>query len=118
MIRNSTSVIVVILLVGVTCAAASGSGAVARQSVRLEVIPVVEVDLSPLSENESSTNEDQTATGEVEFGEAPLVVSPEGYGAKITVTSEPGMSVEVSVEAHAEDGHYPKAAIRLTLTDP
>jgi hypothetical protein len=106
------------LLSWAACALASGPGAVTRQSVRLEVIPAVEAGLNPLSESTNCADADQTTTDEVEFGLASLVVSPGGYDAKVTVTSEPGTRVEVGVEANAEDGGYPEAALRLTLTDP
>jgi hypothetical protein len=118
MTRKTIIGILMALLLGTTCAAASGSGAAASQSVRLEVVPVVEVGFDPLSENSDSEDADQTTTDEVAFGNSSLVVSPEGFDAKITVTSEPGTIVEVSVKAQAGDGGYPKAAIRLTLTDP
>ncbi|MGD9140687.1 MAG: hypothetical protein PVJ42_04025 [bacterium] len=118
--KTITGVLIALLLVA-ACAAASGSGAVARQSVRLEVIPVVEVELgSPGSAAESPSSRDrgQTTTDEEEFGVAPFAVYPEGCGAKVSVTSEHGTSVEMSVEASAGNGDYPGAAVRLTLTDP
>ena len=118
MIKKTASAIVIAVLLGAACASASGSGAVARQTVRLEVIPVVEVGLNSPAQDLSSRDADQTATDEKEFGEAPFAVYPEGYEAKITTTSEHGTSVEVSVEASSRDGDYPGAAVRLTLTDP
>lgn len=118
MIKKTTSTIVIAALLGAACASASGSGAVARQTVRLEVIPVVEAEFVSHAEDLLPRDRDQTAADEMEFGEAPLAVYPQGYQAKITMASEHGTSVEVSVEASAGDSDFPRAAVRLTLTDP
>jgi len=117
MTKNTASCIVVSMLLAAACASASGSGAAARQTVRLEVIPVVEIGPAPLQEALSSPEEGRTTAGGMEFGETPLAVYPEGYGAKITAASEQGTVVEISVEAGAGGG-CPGAAVRLTLTDP
>jgi hypothetical protein len=120
--RKATLGLMAVLSLAAICAAEAHSGDSACQSVRLEVIPEVEANLSPVSgpvsEKAHSADGDQIGTGDAEFGQAPLVVSPDGYGVKLTVTSEPGTSVEVSVEARAGGGDYPRAAVRLTLTDP
>jgi hypothetical protein len=97
---------------------AGGSNGVARQTVTLEVIQVVEVKVNPLSESPMAADEDQPATEEAGFEYAPLTIYPEGFHGKVTVTSEPRAVVEVGVEADTGDGEYPRAAVRLTLTDP
>jgi len=98
--------------------AASGPQAVARQSVRLEVVPVVEAAVSPIPLNPADTEADPASTARFEWGDAALTVTPGSFHGKVTVPSEPGAVVEVSAEAMAEDGGRVTAVARVTLTDP
>ena len=118
MTRKIISITLITLFAWATCALPAGSSCMARQAVTLEVVEVVEMNLNSLPEIRAATDEDQPATEEMGSEYAPLVVSPEGFHGKITVTSEPRAVVEVSVQAGAGDGGYPRAAVRLTLTDP
>ena len=118
MTRKIISITLVTLLAWVACALSAGSSGMARQAVTLEVVEVVEMNLNSPSEIRPAADEDQPATEEVGFEYAPLVVSPDGFHGKVTVTTEPRAVVEVSVEAGAGGGGYPRAAVRLTLTDP
>ena len=118
MTGKTISITLITLLAWAACALPAGSGGIARQAVTLEVVEVVEMNLNSLPEIRPAADEDQPATEELGFEYAPLAVSPEGFHGKITVTSEPRAVVEVSLEAGAGDGEYPRAAVRLTLTDP
>jgi hypothetical protein len=118
MTRKIISTTLITLLAWATCALPAGSSGTARQTVTLEVVEVVEINLNSLSEIRPAADEDQPATEEMGFEYAPLVFSPDGFHGKVTVTSEPRAVVEVSIEAHAGEGEYPRAALRLTLTDP
>jgi hypothetical protein len=118
MTRKIISITLITLLAWAACALSAGSSGIARQTVMLEVVEVVEMSLNSLPEIRPTADEDQPATQEVGFEYAPLVVSPDGFHGKVTVTTEPRAVVEVSVEASAGGSEYPRAAVRLTLTDP
>ncbi len=115
---NRVCAILIVLLIWAASTPACGSGGIARQRVTLEVVEVVEIGSGSLSGIGPAAGEDQPVAEETGFTEAPLVVSPEGFHGKITVTSEPGAAVEVSVEARSGSGEYPRTCVRLTLTDP
>jgi hypothetical protein len=113
-----TAVLLVVLLTAAACARAGGSGSAARQTLTLEVVPVVEVDPSRVKEALPAEQADGSTAGEELQEEASPALSPEGFGGKVTVTSEPGAAVEVIVETSLGSTEYPRAAVRLTITDP
>ena len=110
-----TGVLLVVLLTVAACARAGASGPAARQTLTLEVVPVVEV--GPSRVTEAHPADRSTAREEVQE-DVSLALSPEGFGGKVTVTSEPGAAVEVDVETSLGSAEYPRAAVRLTITDP
>jgi hypothetical protein len=106
----------IMLMLWAACAAA-GTGALAHQSVRLEVVPAVEAAVRPLSGGPSELYADRASWRAVP-GDASLVVTPGTFHGKVTVSSEAGAFVEVGVEAFTEASGPIKTVVRLTLTDP